>query len=660
MRNTILACIMLFQCMALAAQVKLSPLFTDHMVMQQQAEVPIWGETKANKRVTITPSWDQQTYQTTADAQGKWKTTLKTPTAGGPYTITISDGKKLTLNDVLIGEVWLCSGQSNMEMQIQGWGMIYDWEKETREAANYPNIRFLTVEKATSNMPLDHFNASNGGWMVCSPETAANFSAVGYFFGRDLHTNLDIPIGLINSSWGGTIAEAWTSGETLKQMPDFKEAVDYIETLPNDREEVMKQHQEALAAWRIRLDEKDPGYEGGKALWASPAFDDSAWEKGDIPNFYKNIPALKRFSGIAWFRYTIDIPAAWEGKELILSLGGIDDNDFTFFNGVVVGETNGWDRNRVYKIPGKLVKRGKAVIAVRCIDTGGDGGMHGSADKLFLEGPKGDKLSLVGKWSFHEGMSVVEMPQAPADPLSNPNVATVLYNGMIHPLLPFTIKGAIWYQGESNADRAYQYRELMPLMIKDWRLKWGYEFPFYLVQLANFMVQEEGPEESAWAELREAQLMTLNLTNTGMAVTIDIGDAADIHPKNKQDVGKRLALAARANTYGEEVAYSGPLYDSYRMEGDKIRLFFRHTNGGLKAKEGELKSFTIAGLDHQFYKAQAVIDGNTIVVSAAEVPFPIAVRYGWANNPECNLYNGAGLPASPFRTDDWQGVTYRK
>lgn len=368
---------------------------------------------------------------------------------------------------------------------------------------------------------------------------------------------------------------------------------------------------------------------------------------------------LAGFNGIVWFRKTIDIPANWANKELTLNVGVIDDNDFTYFNGVQVGHTEGWMTPRSYKIPKELVKKGKAVIAVRVMDTGGTGGINGSPGSISLQRSQTDDMQLAGNWKYQVSLTMKDIPHMPVNTANEPNVPGFLFNAMLHPLIPYAIKGAIWYQGEANTGRAYQYRELMPLMIKDWRDRWGCDFPFYMVQLANFTAQQTAPVDATWAELREAQTRTLHLANTGMAVTIDIGDAFDIHPKNKQEVGRRLALVARAQTYGEKIPYSGPMYDTYRIEGNKIRIYFKHTNGGLKTKNNEvLKGFTISGVDRKFHWADAVIDGNSVVVSSPEVSFPIAVRYAWADNPICNLYNGANLPASPFRTDDWQGITY--
>lgn len=659
-RHFIISLFFLLSSAMLSAQVKLLPIFSDNMVLQQKVKAPIWGEATPNKMVEVTTSWNKKKYTARADEKGKWSVKVETPSAGGPYTVTISDGTPVTLKNVLIGEVWICSGQSNMEMQVEGWGKITNYKQEMAEAQKYPNIRLLQVKKEISTVPVTDMGATNGGWQVCSSETIGDFSAVGYCFGRDLNKYRNVPIGLIDTTWGGTIIETWMSAEALQTMPGLKEEVEEIKHLPatkEGREEVFNQ---ALESWKRQIIEKDRGLMDGKPIWTGVDYDTKEWKTIEVPGLMQE-RGLKDFNGIVWFRKEIDIPADWENKELTLHMGQIDDSDFTYFNGVQVGETDNWMAPRSYKIPKDLVKKGKAVIAVRVIDTGGTGGIYGAPENVFIQKSETEKTQLAGPWLYKIAMSMKEIPAMPRNTSSNPNTPTYLFNAMLNPLVPYAIKGAIWYQGESNAGQAYQYRELLPLMITDWRKQWGTDFPFYIVQLANFMTQQTKPEESAWAELREAQTRTLHLDHTGMAVTIDIGEAADIHPKNKQEVGRRLALAARAQTYGEKIAYSGPMYQSYKIEGNKIRISFDHIAAGLKAKGNEvLKGFAVAGVDHKFYWANAVIEGNTVVVSCPEVGFPIAVRYAWGDNPVCNLYNSAGLPASPFRTDDWRNTTYEQ
>ncbi len=630
------------------------------MVLQQKDNVPLWGTANADKEVKISTSWNTKSYTARSDNNGKWKISVSTPSYGGPYSITFDDGEVLTLSNILIGEVWICSGQSNMEMPLEGWGKIMNYKQEIA-AANYPEIHLLQVQKNTSTTPLLDIKADGNGWQECSPNTIAGFSSVAYFFARNLYESKHIPIGVIHTSWGGTIAEAWTSGPSLKKMPEFAATVERMENDKDYEKNQEANYQKGIQSWNQALAVKDPGFKAGKAMWAEPGLDAASWKTMNLPTVWEKA-GLADFDGLVWFRKKVTIPSGWEGKALTLSLGPVDDNDVTYFNGVEIGKTEGWDRPRTYIVPAGLVKKGDNYIAVRVFDGSGGGGIYGEPESLFLKDPAGEKISLAGNWNYRVALKIGEIPPLPVLASSGPNRPTVLYNAMINPLIPYAIKGAIWYQGESNADRAYQYRELFPLMISDWRKNWNRgNFPFYFVQLANYMKPDENPSESAWAELREAQTMTLSLPNTGIAVAIDIGEEKDIHPKNKQEVGRRLALIALANVYGEAVAWSGPLYKSSKTEGDKIRLSFTHTDKGLIAKGGnEVKGFAIAGADRKFYWAQAVIDGNEVVVSSPQVTNPVAVRYAWGNNPACNLYNGAELPASPFRTDKWEGITAGK
>ncbi len=645
MKKIIIPLLLLFTAISLFAQVELHPMFSDNMVLQRKTDAPIWGKASPGKQVKVVTSWNKKEYKTEVTSDGSWKIKVQTPAAGGPYSISISDGKEIKLNNVMIGEVWICSGQSNMEMPLAGWGQVNNFKEEIA-AANYPQIRLLHVNKATSNQPESDLKVRDGGWQVCSPETVGLFSSVAYFFGRDLNQNLHVPIGLISTSWGGTIAEAWTSGESLENMPAFKDAVKKVKTAPN---ETQAEYEAKLKAWDIQLIQNDEGYKDNNPVWTDVNVDDSDWKKMSVPSIWED-RGLNGFDGVVWFRYTLDIPANFQGQDLELGLGTIDDWDITYFNGKQIGASNNRSTPRVYTIPGDMVKTGKAVITVKVTDTGGNGGFYGeNAMYLSKINNQQETISLVGDWKYKTTVDFATSPRRPKSP-NDPNRATVLYNAMLHPIIPYAIRGAIWYQGEANANRAAQYGELLPLLIRDWRKQWNSDFPFYFVQLANFRAMKPEPTESEWAELRESQLKTLNLENTGMAVTIDIGDAKDIHPKNKQDVGLRLALAARANTYGQKIAYSGPIYKGYKIEQNKIRIYFDHTNGGLKTKDNQaLKGFAIAGSDHRFYWADAVIEGNEVVVSCPQVEFPVLVRYGWANNPDCNLYNGAGLPASPFR-----------
>ncbi|MDB5152088.1 MAG: 9-O-acetylesterase [Mucilaginibacter sp.] len=655
------ACIMkillpgLFLCIVniTCAQVVLPACFTDNMVLQQQTKVNLWGTETPGISFTIITSWNNKIYKVKTDAQGNWKIKVSTPIYGGPYTITFNDGKITTLKNILIGEVWVCSGQSNMEMQLTGfYGDVLNLNDELAEAANYPEIRMLKIDNKTSFTPISNVQ-TKGGWAICNPKTVRDFSAVAYFFAKNLFAGKHIPVGIINSTWGGTVAEAWTSGGALKTMPAFTPFVNAAES-GLTQQKLDERYQMEVRGWNDTINAKDPGFLLGKPLWAGPGFDVSAWQKMTLPVYWEQA-GVPDYDGTMWFRKKVLIPAAWAGRDVKLNMGGIDDYDVSYFNGTEIGHTESFFYKRSYTIPGSLVKTGENTIAIRVFDNGGLGGINKGPLQLSLATDTTGQIDLAGNWVYRKANVLTLLPQPPS--LSNsPNRPTLIYNAMINPILPYTIKGVIWYQGESNADRATQYRRLFPLLISDWRQKWGEgNFPFYFVQIANYNATDQ-PPAADWPALRDAQLSTLILPNTGMAVTIDIGDANRIHPQNKQEVGRRLALIARAKTYGENIPYSGPIYKSQVIKGNKIELEFTHADHGLLAKGDTLKGFTISGADKKFYAARAIISDNKVVVTSGAVANPVAVRYAWANNPVCNLYNGANLLASPFRTDDWYEI----
>jgi sialate O-acetylesterase len=646
-----------FISMHMQAKIVLPSVFSNHMVIQQKTNAAIWGKGIPNHVIKISTTWSTKTYASKSDKDGKWKILVSTPAYGGPYSVTISDGTKLTLQNILIGDVWVCSGQSNMEMPLAGWGKIKDYQEEIA-AAKYPDIRLLQVNHVVSNMPLENAEVANGGWMSCTPENISGFSSTAYFFAREVYKKTGIPIGLIHTSWGGTIAEAWTSRSTLKTLPDFAAAADKIAGTKVSKDG--RGYQRKLATWQKLVTNKDKGYVNAKSVWAAPSFEDSQWKSMLLPEIWEQA-GLPDFDGVVWFRKKITLPQSWAGKPIKINLGMIDDHDVAFFNGEQIGETDGYDQPRVYTIPAGKVKAGEVVLTVRVFDSGGGGGIYGGKNALSVTSADGETISLDGEWKYQIGLNLKNI--APMPVIDNsPNRVTVLYNAMINPFIQFSIRGAIWYQGESNADRAVQYEELFPAMIRDWRRKWNIgDFPFYFVQLANYMKRTDQPGSSAWAELRDAQLKTLAMPNTGMSVSIDIGEEKDIHPKNKQEVGRRLGLIALAKTYGKNIAYSGPKVTSSRIVNNSIILNFNHTDGGLAAMDGKpLRGFAIAGADQKFYWATATINGTQVIVSAPEVSSPVAVRYAWADNPEVNFYNGAGLPASPFRTDNWRLTSYGK
>jgi len=638
---------------AATADVRLPAIIGDNMVLQRGKQVPIWGWADPNEEVMVSVSWQALKWGVRADTDGKWSFKMKPTEVGGPHEITLTGNNTITISNILVGEVWVCSGQSNMEWPLR---LAANAEKEIA-GADYPDIRLFTVAKKVADKPQAD---CTGNWTACSPDSAPGFSAVGYFFGKELHKELDVPIGLIHTSWGGTPAEAWTSAPFLMKLEDYQIRLKQIEEVLKDPASAEAKYQERMEQW---LEQLSSAGKAGKSR-IEPDFDDSDWKQMELPKLW-NEPELANFDGLVWFRKEIDLPESWAGKDLTLELGPIDDMDTTWFNGTKVG---GYERsghhttNRRYTVPADAVKAGGNVIIVKVLDTGGGGGIYGKPDQLSLKavGSSDAPIKLAGTWKYEKGFDMASVPPQPRPPaqIDNPHAPTSLYNGMIAPLLPYSIAGAIWYQGESNAGRAYQYRTLFPTMIECWRNDWlAGDFPFLFVQLANFMAVNDEPVESAWAELREAQSMTLDLPATGMAVIIDIGEADNIHPKNKQDVGKRLSLWALAKTYGKDIVYSGPLYKSMKVDGNRAIIEFDHVGGGLVAKDGQLRGFAVAGEDRKFVWADATIEGDTVLVSSAEVEKPVSVRYAWANNPVCNLYNAEGLPASPFRTDDWPGET---
>ncbi len=658
MKNVILLACLILSNQALG-EIKLPSLIGDHMVLQQGMKVHLWGWASAGEKVTATLNNQKAETQTAKD--GTWSVYLKPMKAGGPYDLTLTGKNTLVVKDVLVGEVWVGSGQSNMWLPVS---QVNNAAEEIA-AAKYPMIRQFTVPNVAAAAPTKNLG---GAWSVCSPETVSGFSATAYFFGRKLHQDLKVPIGLINSSWGGTNAQTWTPLDVFKSVPELKHFEDYIGISKNDLSAANKKFLAKLDEWEKATHRNNPVNIGFQDGWAKPEYNDQDWAAIDLPGSFDNLNGNENFDGVAWFRKVVTLPSDWAGKDLDLGLGAIDDYDTTYFNGTKVGsigvETlHPYSTPRNYKVPGFLVKAGRNVIAVRAFDNFWMGCFAGPAQEMAirLTGKKDSAaIGVSGKWGAKIEQEIHPIHRElgkPREPVRAGNVLApgALYNAMIHPLTPYAIRGALWYQGEREAcdGNPYDYRVLLPGMIQGWRNAWGQgDFPFLYVQLPNYMAVTPKPSESCWAELREAQMLTLKYPNTGMAVTIDIGDTVDIHPKNKQDVGKRLVLWALAKTYGQKVVYSGPLYKSMNAEGNKIRIRFEFADGGLKAKGDKLTGFAVAGKNKKFVWAEAKIEGDSVVVWSDKVSAPAAVRYAWADNPICNLYNNAGLPASPFRTDE--------
>ena len=677
MKKILLSSLVLLLSAGARAEVTLCPLFSDNMVFQQNTQAPVWGKAAPGATVSVTPSWSGKTITAIAGSDGRWKVTVATPKGSfRKYTLTISDGTPVVLHNVAVGEVWLASGQSNMERTFGHPRFPEFYKDDIAASAEWADIRMLTVSRATGMVERDFFQAIGGGWELSSPQTLPHFSAAAWFFARTLMQELKVPVGILHSSWGGTVIEAWMGREVLEDYPEMGIQLDLVKVMPDDEQKRNAAFSKHMDAYMEMAGRKDPGLDGGNAVWAQTGFDDGGWKTIELPCLVQKVwPGT---NGIFWFRREIDIPAEWAGHELTLSLGPVDDFDETYWNGVQVGSGRIYSEPRSYTVPAALVREGRTVICIRNVDDHGNGGLYGDAALMYLEGPDGRKLPLNGKWKVELSCNFKGMPSYT---VREPNLATVLYNAMLRPLAPYAIKGAIWYQGESNAGKAMRYRDLMASMILGWRGAWGYDFPFYITQLAGYGKVSGTPGESDWAELRESQTLAVQkVDGTGMACIIDIGEADDIHPVNKHDVGDRLARLALAGDYGKKIVANGPRMSSYTIREGSIAVRFSDTAGGLevrpsgayaglrygkavdselvrKAEAGELCGFQIAGPDRTWHWADAKITGDEVIVSSPEVKYPVAVRYAWSANPVCNLFNSEGLPAWPFRTDSWPGVT---
>lgn len=623
--------------------VKPASIFCDHMVLQQKSNVPIWGWALPQEKITIFPDWQQQETSIIADANGNWKAEISTPQAGGPYTITIKGHNEIKISDVLIGEVWVCSGQSNMEVPM-GW-LETERSRKDIARANNDKIRIFDIKDRYSIFEENDCIGQWDKWRSATSDNIQWFSAVGYYFGKRLQEELNVPIGLISSHWGGTEAECWMDIDAIKNFERLKNTANIITGVRDNNEDPDVAFAQMINDWLKKVENEDQGI---KDKWFERDFNDSDWQQMNQPAWWGNSP-LKGIHGSVWFRKEINF-AKNPPRNLELSLGQVDDIDSVWINNNYIGTTIGYNIKRTYKIPYGFLNKGRNIITVRVIDTGGDGGFIGESKEMKIATASEELVNIAGRWKYKASNPRTDW-QHPRHTKISQNFPTALFNGMIAPLIPFKIAGVIWYQGEGNVVFPIEYRTLFPAMIQNWRSRWGQgDFPFYYVQIAPWAYGDSAFSQA----LREAQMMTLSLPNTGMAVTLDIGEERDIHPRNKHDVGDRLARWALNKTYArKDVIFSGPLYKSMKIEGSKIRIFFDYTADGLMVKGSELSEFTIAGEDKKFVPANALIDGHSIIVSSHEVANPVAVRFCWSNCAVSNLYNSALLPASSFRTDDW-------
>lgn len=631
------------------AQLKLARLFSDHVVLQRQKTIPVWGWASPNENVKV--SLANQTQSAKADASGKWMVKFSAMEAGGPHQLTVSaKSGNLNINDILIGEVWLCSGQSNMEWRVAQANNYIEEKKDS----DYPKIRHFFVEHEVTMTP--QADLKTGEWKICSPETVGNFTAVGFFFARELYQKLNIPVGLLHSSWGGSQIEGWISKEAMLTDDELSA---YAQGLPDNWADADAMHDKKTRKTLLGNESINPNADDEKKYFAAD-YDFSKWLNAGSPLGQWDWKGVWMFRGNGYMARMIDLPADMAAKETTLGLGIQDSQNQIYINGKLVYEGTQSGVRKI-SIPANTWKAGNNQLMIKfgnMVNPSWYGlGLMGGENDLYLSAGT-DKISLANGWkimpSFADKHEYVH---------SSNNLGTTIYNSMIAPLVPFAIRGALWYQGESNAGRAYQYRKSFPLMINDWRKQWKDDFSFYFVQLSSFGDYQNSNKGSNWGELREAQTMTLSLPKTGMAVTTDVGNPKDIHPTNKQDVGHRLAVNALKFDYGQDVLHSGPMFESVKFEDGKAILSFKFIGKGLMAKDkfGYLKGFEIAGEDKAFYYAKADIIGDKVVVYHPKGLKPISVRYAWADAPEdANLFNMDGLPASPFRTDDWKGLTVGK
>ena len=645
MNKKVLCVLIVFLCIQKQpadAQVRLPRLVRDSMILQRDAKIKIWGWASNGEKISV--KFNKKTYKAKADANGNWSVLLSPLKAGGPYTMEIEGKNKISLTEILIGDVWFCSGQSNMVHQMNIHNVTY--AKDIAEA-NYPAIRQFWIPTLT-NLRGPQDDLPTGYWKWANPQDVGPFSAVAYFFARALYQKYHIPIGIINSSVGGTPIEAWTSEEGLKEFPAMQATIQknkdtgYVNGLARN----------AFAANANRPPQAmDKGITGA-VKWYDPAYVPKGWRPINVPGYWED-QGIRDLNGIVWYRKEIEIPVSMTGKPAKVFLGRIVDADILYINGKQVGLTTYQYPQRRYSVAPDVLKAGKNIFVVRVTNSAGKGGFV--PDKPYCIFAGGDTVDLKGTWLYRVGEVFQPRSGAPGPfPINAQNQPSALYNAMVAPAINYTIKGFLWYQGEANASRGEEYAKLQPAQIIDWRNKWNQgELPFLYVQLPGFMDYNYLPSESGWATLRESQLKSLSVPNTAMVVAIDAGEWNDIHPDNKKIVGDRLALAAEKMVYGENIVSSGPVYQSAAIDGNKIIISFTDVGSGLISNDGEeLSEFAIAGADKKFVWAKAKIEGDKVIVWNDSISDPKYVRYAWADNPvNPNLFNKEGFPASPFRTD---------
>lgn len=633
------AALLLFLNSTLAfADVSLPRILGNGLILQRDTGNTIWGWADAGERVTV--KLDGREAGSVLASGGEWKLRLEPIPAGGPHQIEVTGHNNIVIDDVYFGDLWIASGQSNMQLPMERVKEVYGDEIA---AADYPLIRMFTVPRKY-DFKQAQADFDEGEWLVTTPETVMDFSAVAYFFARDIYANQNVAIGIISSNYGGSPAEAWMSEEALESYPHYLEVArsyrddDYLGRLVETDKAVS-------ASWYNAIDTHDSGLNGA-VKWFENSYDDSSWERIDLPALLEE-GGLPPMNGVVWFRKEFELPPSKAGKPAKLMLGRLVDADITYMNGIRVGNTTYQYPPRRYVVNDGILREGINTLTVRLISNAGKGGFI--KDKPYWIQVDDTRIDLAGPWRYRVGVT--------SEPLEQPVFVQYkqplgFYNAMLAPLLNLAIKGVIWYQGESNTDRAAEYAALFPAMIRDWRKQFRQgEFPFIFVQLANFGEAQDAPVESSWAETRNAQLLALSEPNTAMVVTIDVGEWNDIHPLNKKTVGERLALAARHVAYGEtELVHSGPTYGAMEISGNKIILEFENQGTGLLVRGDHLGGFAVAGSDGRFVRAEARIEGTQVIVWSNEIQAPVKVRYAWADNPDtANLYNREGLPASPFQ-----------